>query len=101
MDPITEPNRLPDGHREPWRCKSCNLLVYNLIDGDPAPGAPIPRYHSREYEEVCAVCHAMANNPRFESSYWKELHAEWKKHQTRVKKWIDDIRSGNDKPGGN
>jgi hypothetical protein len=42
---------------EPWRCTVCKIFVYNLDDhGKPIPGAPSPRYISRDYPVVCLTC---------------------------------------------
>lgn len=53
--------KLLKGDIEPWRCKHCNKLQYNVdADGYPAPGAPEPRWWSEEFNRVCEFCYAVA-----------------------------------------
>lgn len=78
--------------REPWRCASCEKLIYNLDgNGRPAPGAPLPKYGGPDHKEVCSVCFQMKLT--LDSSiYWKSLHDVWKSNQ----KGSDKLRPGND-----
>lgn len=53
-----------DAVREPWRCDSCGLLVFNIdSSGYPAPGAPSSyfggEYGGTRYEKVCTACYQM------------------------------------------
>jgi hypothetical protein len=68
-DPITP--------REPWRCQSCNALMYNLNEnGHPTEGAPFPKFFSNVLKELCTMCHSMLII--IDNFYWKNLHNDWK-----------------------
>lgn len=74
MVPITDPTL----SQEIWRCRYCQTLMYNLDDaGNPAPGAPIPRYGGLEYPELCTVCFGMLSTIN-NKLYWTSLHNAWK-----------------------
>ncbi len=66
-----------DEPREPWRCQHCNMLVYNLAGGYPAPGAPQPKYGGYVWKQLCTTCFDMLL-PIREEFYWKALHENWK-----------------------
>lgn len=62
---------------EPWRCNTCNLLVYNLDDnGYPTEGAPMGHYADIDHQNVCSVCYFMITNPALaDSNYWRGIRA--------------------------
>jgi len=63
---------------EPWRCTACGVFVYNLDDsGNPAPGAPVPRYISRDFPIACSVCWSLYT-ALDNSDYFKKIMRDHK-----------------------
>jgi hypothetical protein len=65
-----------DVDRQPWRCDSCGLFVFNKDEnGHPAPGAPPSffggEHGGKKYENVCAVCYEMKDAAS--SDYWRDI----------------------------
>ena len=102
MDQTDNPNPRPEddsqnfGPREPWRCDACGALQFNRDRrGNPAPGAPAPKYGDLEHQNVCWMCfdmiRAVADKP-----YWLKLHNEWKEKQKKRKQNNDRLKSDGD-----
>lgn len=96
MDQMEVPARNLDDLREPWRCSFCNFFVYNTDEGGPIKGAPIARYYSTAYPSVCAICHALVNNPSLVTDYWRGLQREWEKKQKELKDKYDGLSGRKD-----
>lgn len=64
------------GVEEAWRCDGCGQLMYNICleNGHfyPAAGAPLPRYLSQTFKQVCSVCLLMYNTIN-DSDYFRTL----------------------------
>src|SRR6185312_8038571 len=79
----------PPPEREPWRCRHCQTFMYNRDEkGNPAPGAPTPKWGGPSYPELCSVCFEMKMVVD-SGIYWKNLHEAWKKGS---QKWILSTR---------
>ena len=65
---------------EPWRCSCCKELMYNRDEnGNPTEGAPMPKFWSIKYQQVCSMCYEMAcaaNTPYMMDVQEKEMIAE-------------------------
>lgn len=85
-----------DESRDPWRCDFCGFFVYSTKDGYPVKGAPIARYYSTAYPSVCAVCHALVNNPSLVTDYWHGLQREWEKAQKEKRDKYDGLSGRKD-----
>jgi hypothetical protein len=74
--------------REPWRCKACRALMYNVDyhghHGHPREGAPEPHYLTAEFPEVCEACYEMGKVIR-DKEYWSTIIAGQKKVFNRLK----------------
>lgn len=75
---------------EPWRCESCNELIYNKDgDGYPTPGAPIgiAVKLDKQMKRICLVCAEMYI-VILKSPYMLKQHKEWveeNKHKDKLR----------------
>jgi hypothetical protein len=72
------------GTREAWRCDACRALMYDLEDGKPTEGAPMPHYLSDKLQNVCSLCFQMGSLIK-NSMYWKRLSDEHEKRFGQLK----------------
>lgn len=84
-----------DDTREPWRCDSCGILLFNRdSDGYAIRGAPSSwfggDYGGKRYEQVCTLCHQMKDilTDGERGNYWRAVqNMEDAKRKARLKKF--------------
>lgn len=93
---ITDPNRPLPGEIEPWRCDSCEQLMFN-VDGAglPIPGAPMPHFWDTTHRMVCTVCYDMAI-AAFVLPHFRAAHDEWKQEEAKNKERKDRLSGKRD-----
>lgn len=76
------------GVDDAWECDACHQLIYNIVDGYPAPGAPMPKFWSIKYRKVCTACYQLAtaaSTPYLRAAQDQE-HEESRRYREQVER---------------